>query len=102
MRSLRFSVRGQLLFIRGGHLRLPLQHPSGEGRHGTILHCLPGSDHQIEKAAGDLVLAQFLFDAQGATLVVVGGVAPAGGVAAGAEMIHGIDLQSRAEYGGGE
>ena len=51
MRSLRFSVRGQLLFIRGGHLRLPLQHPSGEGRHGTILHCLPGPDHQIEKSS---------------------------------------------------
>ena len=64
MRSLRFSVRGQLLFIRGGHLRLPLQHPSGEGRHGTILHCLPGPDHQIEKAAGDLAFAQLFLNAQ--------------------------------------
>ena len=60
MRSLRFSVRGQLLFIRGGHLRLPLQHPSGEGRHGTILHCLPGSDHQIEKRLGISPLRLFL------------------------------------------
>lgn len=52
MRSLRFSVRGQLLFIRGGHLRLPLQHPSGEGRHGTILHCLPGRITRLKKQLG--------------------------------------------------
>lgn len=52
MRSLRFSVRGQLLFIRGGHLRLPLQHPSAKAAMVTILHCLPGSVHQIEKALG--------------------------------------------------
>ena len=66
MRSLRFSVRGQLLFIRGGHLRLPLQHPSGEGLHGAVLHRFAGLDHQVEKAAGDLPLAQLLFNAQGA------------------------------------
>lgn len=89
MRSLRFSVRGQLLFIRGGHLRLPLQHPSGEGRHGTILHCLPGPDHQIEKAAGDLAFAQLFLNAQIAPLAMVGGMAAAGGVLAGAEMRHG-------------
>ena len=89
MRSLRFSVRGQLLFIRGGHLRLPLQHPSGEGRHGTILHCLPGPDHQIEKAAGDLAFAQLFLNAQIAPLAMVGGMAASGGVLAGAEMRHG-------------
>ena len=47
-------------------LCFPFQHPSGEGLHGAVLHRFAGLDHQVEKAAGDLPLAQLLFNAQGA------------------------------------
>ena len=85
MRSLRFLSCG-ILFVRGRLLRLPCQHPAGEGRYGAVLHRLSRPDYQVEEAAGDLALPQLLLDAQVAPLVVVGRVAAAGGVLAGAEV----------------
>ena len=79
-----------------------VHHTAGEGVYRAVLHLLTGPDDQVEKVAWDFVLTQILLNARRAALIVIGRLAAAGGVAAGAEMIHGIDLQSRAEYGGGE
>ena len=63
---------------------------------GKFAATLLGPDDQIEKVvAWDFVLKQILLNARRAALIVIGRVAAAGSVAAGAEMLHGASFAKR-------
>ena len=68
---------------------LPVQDSPGEGFDGAVPDFFAGLDDKVEKAAGNFPFSQFFFDAERAALLMVGRVAAAARISAGAKMFHG-------------